>query len=84
MLLTFGMFGVVESFLCAIFLGSPHIPSDSVDLTMMLTIGLVSFMAQFGLTVASQLENAGTVGMLRKAFDMIFAFLLQIVIFMVS
>ena len=51
---------------------------------MMVGVGLLSFVAQIGLTVSLQLEEAGKVSIMRKAGDILFAFLFQITIFNVS
>jgi len=48
---------------------------------MMVGVGLLSFVAQIGLTVSLQLEEAGKVSIMRKAGDILFAFLFQITIF---
>ena len=50
----------------------------------MVAVGLLSFVAQIGLTVSLQLEEAGKVSIMRKAGDILFAFLFQITIFNVS
>ena len=51
---------------------------------MMVGVGLLSFLAQILLTVSLQLEEAGKVSIMRKAGDILFAFLFQILIFNVS
>ena len=49
------------------------------------TYGLgTSVLGQVLLAVSAQLETAATVALLRKAFDMIFAFVIQILFFEVS
>jgi len=48
---------------------------------MMVGVGLLSFLAQILLTVSLQLEEAGKVSIMRKAGDILFAFLFQILIF---
>ena len=50
----------------------------------MVGVGLLSFLAQILLTVSLQLEEAGKVSIMRKAGDILFAFLFQILIFNVS
>merc|ERR1712083_1065268 len=48
---------------------------------MMIGIGLLSFVGQILLTLSLQLEEAGKVSIMRKAGDILFAFLFQIFIF---
>ena len=43
-----------------------------------------SVLGQVLLALSAQLETAATVALLRKAFDMIFAFVIQILFFEVS
>ena len=50
----------------------------------MIAIGFSSFLAQILLTVSLQVEEAGKVSLMRKAGDVLFAFLFQITIFNVS
>ena len=66
-------------------LGTRHIfPVTFKEWSLLITIGLLSFVVQFTLTKALQLELASTVALERKSSDVIFAFLFQIVIFWVS
>lgn len=50
----------------------------------MVAVGLLSFLAQILLTISLQLEEAGKISVMRKAGDILFAFLFQITIFHVS
>merc|ERR1712037_1096722 len=62
-------------------LGRPCIPACGITRLMMIGIGLLSFIGQIFLTLSLQLEEAGKVSIMRKAADILFALLFQIVIF---
>jgi hypothetical protein len=55
---------------------------DADDLILFL--GIISFVAQLGLTASAKFESATKISIYRKAFDVIFAFLFQILLFHVS
>jgi len=80
-LLVFGVVGVLESLVFAIFLGDLCFPSCGTERYSMIAIGLLSFLAQILLTVSLQLEEAGKVSIMRKSGDILFAFLFQIFLF---
>merc|ERR1712025_563619 len=77
-LLVFGVVGTIESSVFSMALGNGCIPECGFDRLMMVSIGLLSFIAQIMLTVSLQLEEAGKVRIARKAGDILFAFLFQI------
>jgi len=77
-LTTFGTIGTLEASILMSTLGRP---SCGVTRLMMVGIGLLSFIGQICLTVSLQLEEAGKVSIMRKAGDILFAFLFQIFIF---
>ena len=58
-------------------------PGSVYDWLICITIGILSYAGQFALTVSLQVEAAGIATLIRKAFDIIFAYLFQIVIFQV-
>ena len=65
-------------------MGTKHIfPVSTVEWAFLVSIGFISFIVQVSFTKALQLEMAAKVSMERKAADVIFAFLYQIVIFAV-
>ena len=65
-------------------MGTKHIfPVSTVEWAFLVSIGFLSFIVQVSFTKALQLEMAAKVSMERKAADVIFAFLYQIVIFAV-
>jgi len=80
-LTAFGTVGSIESLIIASIFGSFCIPTCGLDRFLMLSIGLLSFIAQIGLTVSLQLEEASKVSVMRKAGDILFAFLFQILLF---
>eukprot|EP00090_Calanus_glacialis_P012853 TRINITY_DN21480_c0_g1_i2.p1 TRINITY_DN21480_c0_g1~~TRINITY_DN21480_c0_g1_i2.p1 ORF type:complete len:347 (-),score=48.63 TRINITY_DN21480_c0_g1_i2:38-1078(-) len=77
----FGLIGMLESAVFMFALGDGCIPACGEDRLMMVGVGLLSFLAQILLTVSLQLEEAGKVSIMRKAGDILFAFLFQILIF---
>ena len=58
-------------------------PDSIHDWLICISIGILSYAGQFALTVSLQVEAAGIATLIRKAFDIIFAYLFQIVIFQV-
>ena len=58
-------------------------PDNIHDWLICISIGILSYAGQFALTVSLQVEAAGIATLIRKAFDIIFAYLFQIVIFQV-
>ena len=58
-------------------------PDNVYDWLICVAIGVLSYAGQFALTVSLQVEAAGIATLIRKAFDIIFAYLFQIVIFQV-
>ena len=58
-------------------------PDNVYDWLICIAIGVLSYAGQFALTVSLQVEAAGIATLIRKAFDIIFAYLFQIVIFQV-
>ena len=59
-------------------------PDSLYDWLICIAIGILSYAGQFALTVSLQVEAAGIATLIRKAFDIIFAYLFQIVIFQVK
>ena len=59
-------------------------PDNIHDWLICISIGILSYAGQFALTVSLQVEAAGIATLIRKAFDIIFAYLFQIVIFQVG
>ena len=57
------------------------IPTNPYDWLLCVAIGVLSYAGQFALTVSLQVEAAGIATLMRKAFDIIFAYLFQITIF---
>ena len=59
------------------------LPTSIYEWLICVTIGMLSYAGQFALTVSLQVEAAGVATLMRKAFDIIFSYLFQIVIFKV-
>ena len=84
----FGFTGFFPTFVAAVLIdgkmATKHIfPSTGWEWGALFAIGFLSFVIQFSFTRALQFQMAAIVSMERKAFDVIFAFLYQIAIFMV-
>lgn len=79
-----GVIGFLECLLLVLATSCLCLPESGMDRFYMVQIGVLSCFAQVGLVVTAQLESAGTTALLRKAFDVLFAFLLQITLFKVS
>ena len=60
------------------------LPEEPIARLEIVSIGVLSFFAQIAFVVAAQYENAASVALLRNAFNVIFAFLFQIVVFQVG
>jgi len=80
-LTVFGLVGTVESAVFMFALGNGCVPQCGLDRYLMVAVGLLSFLAQILLTISLQLEEAGKISVMRKAGDILFAFLFQITIF---
>ncbi|CAG7704034.1 unnamed protein product [Allacma fusca] len=79
MLLTSGLWGVLESSIFAQAFGVLEIPKGSYDLVLALAaLPVVSFLAQLLIILALKFENAGTVSLMRTC-DVIFAFTWQMI-----
>merc|ERR1740122_14642 len=61
--------------------GVTCLPASGLDRLYLVLIGCLSFFAQIGLVLSAQFESAANVALLRKAFDVIFAFIFQILFF---
>ena len=80
-----GVIGFVESGLVAIvILGNTCLPESGLERFYLVLIGFLSFFAQIALTLAALFESAANIGLLRKAFDVVLAFIFQILFFQVS
>ena len=80
-----GVIGFVESGLVAVFiLGNTCLPESGLERFYLVLIGFLSFFGQIALTLAALFESAANIGLLRKAFDVVLAFIFQILFFQVS
>ena len=87
----FSIIGFIDGFIFTmvfdVVLESPEIkgglPTDIYDWLTCVLIGILSYAGQFALTVSLQVEAAGVATLMRKAFDIIFSYLFQILIFKV-
>ena len=75
-----GLIGAFPPLFASIILGDFYIPTTNDSLYALL-IGVLSFIGQTMVTLALQLEEAGTVSLVIKADDILLAFLIQIVYF---
>ena len=81
---SFGVFGFFECLAALLLFGETCLPASGLERFNVVLIGCLSFFAQIGLVVSAQFESAANVALLRKAFDVIFAFIFQILFFHVS
>ena len=81
-----GVIGFVESGLVAIVIlgSSTCLPESGLERFYLVLIGFLSFFAQFSLTLAALFESAANIGLLVKGFDVVLAFIFQILFFQVS
>ena len=80
-----GVIGFVESGLVAVFIwGNTCLPESGLERFYLVLIGFLSFFGQIALTLAALFESAANIGLLRKAFDVVLAFIFQILFFQVS
>ena len=79
-----GTIGSLESFF-AIYILSNDIclPESGLERFYIVLQGILSIFGQIGLTMAAIFESAANIGLLRKAFDVILAFIFQIAFFRV-
>ena len=56
-------------------------PKTVTGWILLTAVGVLSFIGQIMLTTACKIENAGIVALVRKAFDIVFSFLVQILVF---
>ena len=78
------MVGLFETMIITLSFGLTCLPESKIDRSLLVASGALLFMSQIFLVLSTKLENAATVALLRKAFDMVMAFIIQIVIFHVS
>jgi hypothetical protein len=81
-----GVIGFVESGLVAIVIlgSSTCLPESGLERFYLVLIGFLSFFAQISLTLAALFESAANIGLLVKGFDVVLAFIFQILFFQVS
>ena len=60
------------------------LPESILDRFCIILIGILSFAGQIAFVCSAKFESASTISMLRKAFDVILAFLFQMIFFGVS
>ena len=60
-----------------------ELPNTNLKWLIVVSIGLLSFIGQASLTIGLQIEAAGLLSMMRKAFQLIFAYSWQIALFKV-
>ena len=60
------------------------LPVSYIGVVLLFIVGFLSFIGQIMLTTACKIENAGLVSLIRKSFDIVLSFLVQIFVFGVS
>ena len=76
-----GLVGTLPPLVTSLALGTFAFPSPTSNTLLALLIGFLSFIGQTLMTLALQWEDAGTVSLVRKADDILVAFLVQILFF---
>ena len=59
------------------------LPNNISEWLIVAAIGLLSFVGQASLTISLQIEAAGIISLIRKAFALIFAYTFQVALFQV-
>lgn len=59
------------------------IPNSYIAWILLFLVGFLSFLGQIALTTACKIESAGLVSLVRKAFDIVISFMVQIFVFAV-
>ena len=77
----FGSIGFIESFIIVLFFKTLCLPESSMERFYLVLIGVLSFFSQTAIVVSAQFETAATVALLIKGFDVMFAFIFQIIFF---
>ena len=91
-LLTYGVIGFINGviLICIfdVYYGSKEVmgalPSTSFDWFIILSIGVLTYIGPATLTIGLQIESAGLLALIRKAFAIVFAYTFQITVFKVS
>jgi hypothetical protein len=60
------------------------LPVSYMGWVLLFLVGVLSFLGQIMLTIACKIENAGLVSLIRKSFDIVLSFLVQILVLGVS
>ena len=84
----FGFIGSISTFILAIFIDGKLMtknifPETALEWTALVGVGFTSFIVQITFTQALKYQMAAIVSLERKAADVIFAFLYQVIIFKV-
>ena len=79
-----GIIGFIQTALFLItIMGCFCLPELALERFYLVLIGFLSFFGQIALTMAALFESAANIGLLRKAFDVVLAFIFQILFFQV-
>ena len=79
----YGTFGFIECLIGLLIFSPLCLPESLRDQICLLLIGALSFFAQMTFVSSAKFENAATVSLLRNAFNVMFAFIFQVLIFQV-
>ena len=82
-LTAFSCFGFVECLIAVFIFTQFCLPESDMDIVYMIFIGALSFFGQIAFMVSVYFENAANVALLRNAFNVLFAFIFQIIFFQV-
>lgn len=80
----FGCIGFVQAICVALLIGqNVCLPDSGLETFYVVMTGCLGFFGQFFMQVAASYENAASISLLRKAFDVILAFGFQLLLFKV-
>jgi len=77
----YGCIGFIECLIAVLIFTPLCLPESGLERFYLILIGILSLFAQMTFVIACKFENAATVCLLRNAFNVIFAFIFQIVVF---
>ena len=79
-----GLVGFIQSLIAITIIGCLCLPASGIERFYIALAGFLSFFGQWLLTLAALFESAANIGLLKKAFDVVFAFIFQMALFRVS
>lgn len=75
-----GLFAIIPSLALSVIFGTFHLPTSEHSHALIIC-GVMAFLGQACLTIALQVEEAGKVALISKAYDIIVAFMIQVSVY---